>query len=504
MPTNITILLMTGDQQHALPDEIFKIIFEKSPGSLLVKADAPLFTIMAASDDYLKITSSVRENILGRSFFEVFPDDDSDPKDVTKARHVFTKVAETGLKIDIPCYQYNVYNAQTQTYDVRFWSCSNIPLCYDNKVTYILNVVVDITAEVSARQAALESENRLRLAAEATGFATFDWAMKDDKRYCSPQLVELLGHPADAALTSTDIFNMVHPDDKEIVINSFNEAFKTGTYGYDVRIIWPDNSLHWIRVKGKQISDAGKNNTRILGTVLDITESKSDEIRKNDFIAMASHELKTPLTSIKSYIQILAKKLVNTDDNFVISALAKANLQVNKMTDLIHGFLDLSRLESGKLQLKLEQFDINELISDTITEFTQAANSHVINFEPQGILNINADRDKIGQVVSNFLSNATKYSPRGSTITITSTTTDCGISVSVADLGVGIKPKDQKKLFQRFYRVESEKTMTVSGFGVGLYLASEIIQRHKGKIGVESAEGEGSTFYFSLPASPPL
>ncbi|WPV02192.1 ATP-binding protein [Mucilaginibacter sp. cycad4] len=495
---------MIREQQHTLPDEIFKVIFENSPGSLLVKADAPWFTIMAASDGYLKITSSVRENILGRSFFEVFPDGNSNPDDVASARHVFTKVAETGLKVDIPYYKYNVYNANTQTYDVRFWSCSNIPFSCGNKVAYILNVVVDITAEVNARQAAMESENRLRLAAEATGFATFDWDLNDEKRYCSPQLAELLGYPADTALTSTDVFNMIHPDDKATVVNAFNEAFKTGIYCYDVRIIWPDSSLHWISIRGKQIPGEGKNCARILGTVLDITESKSDEIRKNDFIAMASHELKTPLTSIKSYIQILAKKLVNTDDSFVINALSKANLQINKMTDLIHGFLDLSRLESGKLPVKPEQFDINELISDTVTEFTQALNSHIINFDSHGVLNVYADRDKIGQVISNFLSNATKYSPRGSTITIMSKTTDCDISVSVTDLGVGIKLKDQKKLFQRFYRVDSDKTMTVSGFGIGLYLSSEIIQRHNGKIGVESTEGEGSTFYFSLPVSPPL
>lgn len=495
---------MTREQLHALPDEIFKIVFEKSPGSLLVKADAPRFTIMAASDDYLKITSSIREDILGKGFFEVFPDDASDPDDLTTARHVFTKVAETGLKVDVPCYQYDVYNADTKAYEVHFWSCSNIPFSCDNKVAYILNTVVDITAEVKARQAAMESENRLRLAAEATGFATFDWDLKDKKRYCSPQLVELFGYPPDALLTSNDIFDMVHSDDKEIVISSFNEAYKTGVYHYEVRIIWPDGSLHWISIRGKQISDEEKSNTRILGTVLDITESKSDEIRKNDFIAMASHELKTPLTSIKSYIQILAKKLVNTDDSFVINALSKANFQVNKMTDLIHGFLDLSKLESGKLQLKRDQFDINELISDTITEFTQVSNSHVIQFEPNGILEVDADRDKIGQVISNFLSNAIKYSPRGSTITIASKTTDCGPTISVTDLGVGIKLKDQKRLFQRFYRVDNEKTMTVSGFGIGLYLASEIIQCHKGKIGVESAEGEGSTFYFSLPVCPPL
>ena len=142
---------------------------------------------------------------------------------------------------------------------------------------------------------------------------------------------------------------------QNIVLKAYYEAVKTGKYLYEVRICWPDGSPHWIRTQGIVTYDDKGQPSSILGAMLDITESKRDEIRKNDFIAMASHELKTPLTSLKAYIQLLSKKLGGSGDTFVDNALSKAGYQVNRMTDLIHGFLDLSKLEPGKLKLKTER-----------------------------------------------------------------------------------------------------------------------------------------------------
>lgn len=492
---------MSVDSLNTLPDEIFQIIFEKSPGSLLVKADAPHFTIMAASDAYLTITNATRELIIGKSFFRVFPDDDNDPKDETSARKTFNKVLETGQKIDIPTYRYDTRDPETGNYNIRYWSCSNVPFfCGDGKVMYILNTIADITGEVNAKQAAQESENRLRLAAEATGFATFDWDFKDEQRVCSPQLVELLGHPPETLLSAREAFEtQVPPEDQQTIMDAIYTSAKIGNYAYEIRVTWPDGSAHWLSIKGKLVSDEQQKPLRMLGTVIDISESKRDEIRKNDFIAMASHELKTPLTSIKTYIQILIKKMAPANDVFVNNALTKVNNQVNKMTELIHGFLDLSRLESGKLQLNLVVFDMNKLIADCITELLQSNINHTVVFNGTDVLNVNADREKTNQVISNFLSNAVKYSAKGSKITIKSHIANGDIQVAVTDEGVGIRHKDQKKVFQRFYRVDNEKIKNVSGFGIGLYLSSEIVQCHNGKIWVESTEGLGSTFYFSLP-----
>ena len=169
------------------------------------------------------------------------------------------------------------------------------------------------------------------------------------------------------------------------------------------------------------------------------------------------------------------------------------------MASLIYGFLDLSRLEAGRLQVKPQVFDINKLVADMINEANLVNYNHKIVFKPIAYTTVNADIDRIGQVISNFLGNAMKYSPSGSDITVTVKTADGQAVVSVADKGIGIKPKDQEKVFQRFYRADNDQIRTVSGFGIGLYLASEIIQRHKGKIWVESDGESGSTFYFSLP-----
>ena len=211
----------------------------------------------------------------------------------------------------------------------------------------------------------------------------------------------------------------------------------------------------------------------MLGTLVDINESKQDEIRKNDFIAMASHELKTPLTSLKAYLQLLSAttgRIATT--TFINTALLKAGNQVNKMAALIHSFLDLSKLEPGKLQLVWQTFDINKLIEETIAESRVLTNSHNIRFEPQNVININADRDKIGQVIGNFLNNGIKYSQRGTTITVCCEVLDENVRVSVTDEGIGIRQKEQEKVFQRFYRSDDDDLKTISGFGIGLLLLS--------------------------------
>jgi two-component system sensor histidine kinase VicK len=487
---------------YILPANIFQTIFEKSPGSILVKADTQHFTILAVSDTYLKVTSTKREAILGKGFFEVFPDDETQLIDEKAARHVFTKVIKTGEKVDIPSYRYDVYNIDTDKKELHYWSCSNIPIWSDGKIAYILNSIADITEEVKARESALESASRLRLATEVTGLATWDMDLQHHGFYYSPRMVEIFGQPPGTVLTVGSMRSQMSADDMQnIVRKSFKEALITGEHLYEIKIVWPDESVHWIKTQGTIIFDENKRPVRMLGTVLDITESKRDEIRKNDFIAMASHELKTPLTSLKAYLQLVEKKIVQINDPFITNALAKAGNQVNKMADLIYGFLDLSRLESGKLPVKMQLFDMNQLIIDTIAETNLVNYSHNIIFKPGDEKLVNADREKISQVITNFLGNAIKYSPKESPITVTCKIVDNCVQVAVTDKGIGIKHRDQEKLFQRFYRVENEKLKNVSGFGIGLYLASEIIQRHKGKIWVDSEEDEGSTFYFSLPVT---
>jgi len=234
----------------------------------------------------------------------------------------------------------------------------------------------------------------------------------------------------------------------------------------------------------------------------DITEQKLNEQRKNDFIGMVSHELKTPLTSLTAIVQFVNVKLRNSSDTFLSSAMEKATVQVKRMSNMINGFLNVSRLESGKMLIQKKSFDLDDLIREAVKESELVVTTHIIHSNICDDVHVVADRDKIGSVISNLLNNAVKYSPKGSNIYVTCEIIGNIGKVSVRDEGMGIKPQDKEKLFERYYRVQSNHTQHISGFGIGLYLCSEIVQRHQGEIWAESETGQGSTFYFSIPRIP--
>jgi signal transduction histidine kinase len=179
--------------------------------------------------------------------------------------------------------------------------------------------------------------------------------------------------------------------------------------------------------------------------------------------------------------------------------MEKANMQVKRMAGMINGFLNISRLEAGKILIEKQPFYFDQLLDEILDETKLIVSTHTINLIGSGPVKITADRDKIGSVVSNLISNAVKYSPRGKLIEIDYKINGSMIVVSVKDEGMGIKPKDIDKIFERYYRVETKHTQHISGFGIGLYLSAEIIKRHEGKIWAESESGKGSTFYFELP-----
>jgi two-component system sensor histidine kinase VicK len=248
------------------------------------------------------------------------------------------------------------------------------------------------------------------------------------------------------------------------------------------------------------ISPVKDSSGKIIGVskiARDITDKKREETRKNDFIAMVSHELKTPLTSIKSYVQVLLAKAKKDGDSFRIEGLTRTEVQVKKMVAMIGDFLSLAKLEEGTIKLNKQLFNLKPLIEEIIIDAQFLTSIHTINIIDCDV-NVYADKDKIGQVLINLLSNAIKYSPSGGAVTIGSEKHGGKVKIYVSDEGVGINLKDQTRLFDRFYRVENEQVKTVSGFGVGLYLVSEILRYHNTDIEVQSREGAGSTFHFNL------
>lgn len=238
---------------------------------------------------------------------------------------------------------------------------------------------------------------------------------------------------------------------------------------------------------------------RWFGTNTDITKQKELEKMKDDFISIASHELKTPLTTIKAYGQIAESMLEKKGDKETLAMIIKMGSQVNRLSNLIDELLDITRLQKGKLDLKESLFDFNELVSEVIEDMQRTITTHIIQSELGDTANVYGDKNKISQVLNNLISNAVKYSPRDDKIVITTELQKQGIQLSVKDYGIGIPEQEKQKVFEQFYRVDGGSESTFPGIGIGLYISSEIIKRHQGKIWVESILGEGSTFFIWLP-----
>jgi PAS domain S-box-containing protein len=248
----------------------------------------------------------------------------------------------------------------------------------------------------------------------------------------------------------------------------------------------------------------------------DITESirqmeelrklyESDE-QKNNFIAMASHELKTPITSIKGYVQLLLNALEKEKDNekplpplLVRSSLLSVDKQIKRLTRLISELLDISKIETGTLELKKEKFSLNQLAIETVEDILYTNTKHKIDLYHDCHGQVYGDKDRIGQVMINLLTNAIKYSPESDNIEVTIHKRPNAIGFSVKDYGIGIDKGEQKRIFERFYRAKGKAEQTYPGFGIGLFIANEFIQKHGGQVWVESEKGKGSIFTFTLP-----
>ncbi len=238
---------------------------------------------------------------------------------------------------------------------------------------------------------------------------------------------------------------------------------------------------------------------RRIALVLDISDQKELERRKDEFISMASHELKTPVTSLKGFTNLFQRRLAKQADEKTLHYLARMDAQLNKLTKLITDLLDVSKILTGKVIYREEPFDLDTLIKETIENLQAATPGHQLRLNGTAEAQIYADRDRIGQVLINLITNAIKYSPHADMVVIHVARDSQNAQVSVQDFGIGIGKEHQQKIFERFYQVTDPEEKTYPGLGIGLYLSYEIIRRHEGTMWVESNKGEGSTFHFSLP-----
>lgn len=241
---------------------------------------------------------------------------------------------------------------------------------------------------------------------------------------------------------------------------------------------------------------------RVIGTVTvnrDITEQKQLEEQKDAFLAMVSHELKTPVTMLKAYAQYLQRVFKRKGDPQAAQLLVKLDAHVNKLNKLISDLVDATIIQVGRLRLTPEDVEVNEFVNEIVEEVQPTIPHHRLITELAASSTIRADKLRLGQVLTNLLSNAMKYSPHADRIVVKTAVTNETVTLCVQDFGMGVPPDKQGRLFERFYRVEEPGQPAVTGLGLGLYISSEIVKRHGGTLWIESEPGKGSTFCFTLP-----
>lgn len=222
-------------------------------------------------------------------------------------------------------------------------------------------------------------------------------------------------------------------------------------------------------------------------------------LKKDEFLSIASHELKTPITNMKGYLQILQSICVKDGNLAYKNFITKANKQAEKLTSLVNDLLNVSKIQAGKLDYNFTSFKLSEIVEDVLDFGAQTSSTHKIHLRNIPDITIHADKGRIEQVLSNFISNAIKYSPEASEIIVDAKILhDQYLEVSVTDFGIGIPEEKISKIFSRFYRVE-DKSFHSSGLGLGLYISDEIIKRHNGVVYVKSEPSKGSTFSFLIP-----
>ena len=374
----------------------------------------------------------------------------------------------------------------------------------NGKIYGILNMAIDVTESVTSKILLKESEFQFRQMADLMPGMVSKSNKEGVDIYFNKNWLDFTGNDT-TKLKERGWFHYIHPNEKEGFLRAWEDCLSTGcNMEMQLRLKNKEGKYIWHLSRCEAVKEDDGSIKMWISVNTEINKIKEEEKRKEEFLKMVSHELKTPVTSIKGYVQLLLT-LIKKQEAAEASklplkpSLERINHQVTRLTRLISEILDLSRIRENQLELKKEEFNLNELVKETIQDINYTNTQHEISLDSDSQFRVMADRDRIGQVIINFVMNAIKYSPGSQNIILKITGEGKDkVRVSVKDFGIGIGEENYKKIFRRFYRVEVKREETYSGFGIGLYLANEIIERHNGEIQLKSKLGEGSEFSFIL------
>jgi PAS domain S-box-containing protein len=467
-------------------------ILSQLPAPVVV-LEGPNQVITTTNEALLSFWNKTNEEVMGKPMLEVFPELVNQPFPALW-RHVF----ETGEVItnrETPVTFNRPNGGKTLFYvDYYYQPLKNAV----GNTTAVLATVIDVTDKVLSRQRIEEAENKLRMAIESSELGTWYYDLDKSEYVFSDRLKQIFGFYPEDEITNELVTQQITDEYRNEVVNLVNEAIANNTnYQVEYSITgFHDKQLRWVRATGKLYPAQGGHPANFSGIVMDITELKVEEQRKDDFISIASHELKTPTTALKASLQLL-DRVKDKPSPIFPKLIEQANRSMDKITGLIDELLNSTRTTEGQLHLNKATFVIADMLN-ACCNHVRMAGKHKLILQGDEHLQVFADEHRIDQVVVNLVNNAVKYAPDSTEIYFIIEKLGDMAKISVKDSGPGISADKIPHLFTRYYRADYAGSQ-YSGLGLGLYISSEIIKRHGGQIGVDTELGKGSTFWFTLP-----
>ena len=407
------------------------------------------------------------------------------------------KAGFAGKVVRVPVHKYDPKIAVASSSAQIRWVQSYIYPIKDEegKVVQVVMQHEDMTEQKESESKLRESETKFRQLFDSSIIGVFISDFEGKFLDGNDAFLRIIGYSRDE-LFGGEIKrdDLTPPEYREVSQEAVEDLKRTGSsQTYEKEYVNKNGRRVPVLIAVTRI---GESQTCI-GFVVDITERKQIERQKDEFISIASHELKTPITTIKSYTQILQQNLRRQKKPLLY--LSKMGYQVERLTLLINDLLDVSRIQAGKLELQKEKFSLDEMIKDISDDMAQIDIRHKVIIEGKIGEKVFADKYRLNQVLVNLISNAIKYSPRADKVIVRVLVRGKEVEIKIQDFGIGISRLDQPRIFDRFFQARNRIRQSYSGLGLGLYISAEIIRTHKGRISVESEKGKGSTFSIVLP-----
>lgn len=478
------------DSEHLLQN-----ITSASPTALWMSDNKGMITY--ANQTWTTWTGQTTAEILGRGWLRCILPEDRD--------RAFEKFL-VDLKDQLP-YEVN-FRIRRQDGEIRWCIATGNPQ-YDKHGEFkgYIGACTDVTEKTNIDNQLAQKNSELNDQINQFEFVTDFmpvqlWTAKPNGEldYVNKQTLDFFGLPIEQLIGKKWPDNL-HPDDREGYIVSWMESVTTGSpYQYEFRLVDKSGNYKWHLVRALPFKVDGEI-IRWFGTNTDINEQKEMQRQKDEFLGIASHELKTPVTSVKAYAQVLGAMLSKEGEEKKAAMVLKMDAQLNRLTNLIGDLLDVTKINSGRILFNKVWFDFNQAVQECIQDLQHTTHKHILVMDFKETGSIYTDRERIGQVITNLVTNAIKYSPQSNRIIISTKKEDNMVILCVEDFGIGIPDDKKDRVFEQFYRVSGSKQHTFPGLGLGLYISNEIIRREGGNMWVNSVEGKGSTFCFSLPVN---